>query len=399
MTTVDTDKAMPRRLGIMGGGQLGMFLCQSARQLGVVSVVHEASPTGSALPYADKTIVAGLDDSAAVRRLIEASDVITFELEAIPDRSLEQLRAAEAQGEIAVHPSIDTLSRFKDKGVQKRWLQAEGLPTLPAVTVEHGAIPGELLDGHWPLPVVQKAHRGGYDGKGVQLLRTRDDLGRLWDVPSYLEPALDPCRELSVVVARDAAGELAAFPPVSMTFDPRYNAVFSVSSPALASETLVNEARRIALEAVGRLETPGVFAVELFVDPEDHVTINEISPRVHNSGHLTIEGFEASQFDQHVRAVMGMSLAPIVARAPAAEMFNLLYDEGFRAACPSEPGRQVSGGAVIHWYGKSTGQAGRKMGHITATGPDAGTVQAAAEAAYLGLFEPNRQPSVLPHKD
>lgn len=399
MTTADKHSTEPRRLGIMGGGQLGMFLCQSARELGVETIVHEANPGGSALPYADRSIVADLGDPAAVRRLIEASDVITFELEAIPDESLELLRAAESRGEVRVHPSIDTLARFKDKGVQKAWLQAEGLPTLPALTVHAGAIPEPLRDGRWALPVVQKAHRGGYDGKGVQLLRSEADLDRLWDIPSYLEPALAPCRELSVVVARDVHGELAAFPPVSMTFDPRYNAVFSVSSPARAAKPLVRAADRIAREAVGRLSTPGVFAVELFVDPDDHVTINEISPRVHNSGHLTIEAFEASQFDQHVRAVMGMPLAPIVPRAPASEMFNLLYDEGFRAACPPEPGLVNTGEAVIHWYGKSVGQAGRKMGHITATGNQGDEVLAAAERAYLDLFAPGRKPAVLPHKD
>jgi 5-(carboxyamino)imidazole ribonucleotide synthase len=325
--------------------------------------------------------------------------VITFELEAIPDESLELLRAAESRGEIRVHPSIETLARFKDKGNQKAWLQAVGLPTLPSLTVHGGEIPEALRDGRWALPVVQKAHRGGYDGKGVQLLRSEADLERLWDIPSYLEPALSPCRELSVVVARDVHGNLAAFPPVSMTFDPRYNAVFSVSSPARASEPLVREADRIAREAVGRLSTPGVFAVELFIDPQDQVTINEISPRVHNSGHLTIEGFEASQFDQHVRAVMGMPLAPIAPRAPAAEMFNLLYDEGFRSACPSEPGRVDTGDAVVHWYGKSTGQEGRKMGHITATGKHGDAVLAAAERAYLDLYETGRQPAVLPYKD
>jgi 5-(carboxyamino)imidazole ribonucleotide synthase len=399
MTTADTHSTELRRLGIMGGGQLGMFLCQSARELGVKSIVHEANPSGSALPYADEAIVADLGDADAVRRLIEASDVITFELEAIPDESLELLRAAERQGEIQVHPSIDTLVRFKDKGVQKAWLQSEGLPTLPSLSVENGEIPGPLRDGQWSLPVVQKAHRGGYDGKGVQLLRTPDDLERLWNVPSYLEPALSPCRELSVVVARDIHGNLAAFPPVSMTFDPRYNAVFSVSSPARAAGPLVEQADRIAREAVGRLSTPGVFAVELFVDPQDQVTINEISPRVHNSGHLTIEGFEASQFDQHVRAVMGMPLAPVVPRAPASEMFNLLYDEGFRSACPPEPGSVDTGDAVVHWYGKSTGQAGRKMGHITATGKQGDEVLAAAERAYLDLFDSGRQPGVLPHKD
>lgn len=398
MTTAAKHSKEARRLGIMGGGQLGMFLCQSARQLDVESIVHEANPAGSALPYADETIVADLGDPDAVRRLIAASDVITFELEAIPDDSLELLRAAELRGDIQVRPSIDTLARFKDKGIQKAWLQSEGLPTLPSLNVDNGEIPEPLRDGRWTWPVVQKAHRGGYDGRGVQLLRSEADLDRLWDVPSYLEPALSPCRELSVVVARDIHGELASFPPVSMTFDPRYNAVFSVSSPARTVEALVREADRIAREAIGRLETPGVFAVELFVDPQDRVTINEISPRVHNSGHLTIEGFEASQFDQHVRAVMGLPLAPIVARAPAAEMFNLLYDEGFRSACPSSPGCVDTGDAVVHWYGKSTGQAGRKMGHITATGNQGDEVLAAAERAYLDLFDPGLQPAVLPHK-
>lgn len=372
----------------MGGGQLGMFLCQEARALGVRSAVLEANPAGSALPYADEAIVAGLDDLAAVARLIDASDVVTFELEAIPDESLDRLRAAEREGRIRIHPSADTLALFKDKGVQKRWLSDQGLPTLPFLDVVDGTVPAALQSGEWSLPVVQKAHRGGYDGRGVQLLRTREDLDRLWNVPSYLEPALDPCLELSVVVVRGQDGTLRAYPPVSMTFDARYNAVHSVTSPADVDPDLAARGAAIARDAIDRLDTPGVFAVELFVDPEGHVTINEISPRVHNSGHLGLEGFEHSQFEQHVRAVMGLPLAGITPTAPVSIMLNILYDDALEAACPPRPGVDDVPGDVpvrVHWYGKSTGQAGRKMGHLTATGADPASVRAAAEAALDAL--------------
>lgn len=374
----------------MGGGQLGMFLCQRARELGVATTVMEANPSGSALPYADESIVAELGDPEALERLIAASDVVTFELEAIPDESLARLREAEADGRIAVRPSADTLALFKDKGVQKRWLAEQGLPSLPFLDVSGGRVPDALERGDWTLPVVQKAHRGGYDGRGVQLLRTLADLETLWDVPSYLEPALDPCRELSVVVARDTAGTLRAYPPVSMTFDERYNAVYSVSSPAQAEPALVERAREIALEAIGRLDTPGVFAVELFIDPQDRVTINEISPRVHNSGHLGIEGFDHDQFEQHVRAVMDMNLQETTAAAPAAVMLNILYDERLRDACPRRPGVVEVPGETpvrIHWYGKSPGQAGRKMGHLTATGNDVPSAMTAAESALKALLD------------
>lgn len=391
-----------QRLGIMGGGQLGMLLCEAARSLGITTAVLEPNPAGSALGFADQPIVAALDDLKAVRSLIEASDVITFELEAIPDASLDLLREAEDAGRIAVRPSIETLERFKDKGVQKTWLADEALPTLPSLAVKGGRCPPELEDGRWSLPVVQKAHRGGYDGKGVQLLRTAEDLARLWDVPSYLEPALDPVRELSVVVCRDINGALGHYPPVSMTFDDRYNAVHSVTSPAEADPALVAEAQRVALDAVARLDTPGVFAVELFVDANDAVTINEISPRVHNSGHLTLEAFDRSQFTLHVAAVMGFPVEAPRPERPFAEMLNILYEDGIEAACPPAPRidavywetnhaanrRGEDTLCRVYWYGKSTGQAGRKMGHITAAGSSAAAVRVAAQTALAQLAAP-----------
>lgn len=392
MSTTESPETQAKpRLGIMGGGQLGMLLCQAARPLGIATAVLEPNPAGSALGFADTVIVASLADADAVRELIEASDVITFELEAIPDESLALLREAENAGTLAVYPSIDTLKRFKDKGVQKAWLEAEGLPILPTLPVIAGKVPDAIGDGLWSLPVVQKAHQGGYDGKGVQLLRTEADLARLWDVPSYLEPALDPVRELSVVICRDLDGNLSAYPPVSMTFDERYNAVHSVTSPAEASDELSTAAMRIARDAIGRLDTAGVFAVELFVDANDHVTINEISPRVHNSGHLTLEAFNHSQFEQHVRAVMGLPLGALRPSAPAAEMLNILYDDRFESACPATPCVEDVGDDLtcrIYWYGKSTGQAGRKMGHITAAGQNVEAVRGAAATALEGLARP-----------
>ncbi|NRB70844.1 MAG: ATP-grasp domain-containing protein [Xanthomonadales bacterium] len=386
----------PRRLGIMGGGQLGMFLCQEASKLGFHSTILEANPAGSAVPYADQVITAGLGDLEAVQQLIDASDVITFELEAIPDESLALLDQAVAAGKLRVYPDTRTLSRFKDKGIQKAWLEETGLPTLPYLTVTQGQVPDALGQDPWTLPVVQKAHRGGYDGKGVQLLRTEADLAGLWAVPSYLEPALDPCLEIGVVVARGRDGELQCYPPVSMDFDARYNAVHAVSSPAEVAPELVARCEQIARQAIASLDTPGVFAVELFVDPAGEVTINEISPRVHNSGHLGLEGFEHSQFEQHVRAVMGLPLAPITAAADAAVMVNILYDEGLKAACAPTPGVEHRLGdcpVAIHWYGKSTGQAGRKMGHLTALAADTSRARAAAEQTLQSLFNSNKAPA------
>ncbi len=375
-------------LGILGGGQLGLFLCRAAARLDIQTMVLEPNPQGSAVQAAGRAIVAGLDDLEAIQQLIDNCDVITFELEAIPDETLELLAAAERRGDVHVRPGVETLALFKDKGVQKTWLSRENLPTLPYLPVVNGVLPRELITGEWSLPVVQKAHRGGYDGKGVQLLRTESDLENLWSVPSYLEPALQPCREIGVVVVRDLHGKLLAYPPVSMTFDDRYNAVHSVTSPGDLSPELVKEARALALQAIGKLDSPGVYAVELFVAGESSVTINEISPRVHNSGHLTMEGFAHSQFDQHVRAVMGLPLAGISALTPVAVMLNLLYEDGLEPVCPDRPLDLQRNGATpvsVHWYGKSTGQAGRKMGHLTAVGENPEQVTQAAEQTLTML--------------
>jgi 5-(carboxyamino)imidazole ribonucleotide synthase len=359
------------RVGIIGGGQLGMLLCRAARRLGVQTTVLTDDAFGPAVHAADHVLVAPLDDPRALSELRERSDAITFEIEAVPDAALERLRAASASQPLAVRPGVAILARLKDKGLQKSWLAAAGLPTLPCVVTDGETTADDLLGSAIRAPLVQKARRGGYDGRGVQVLRDPAELARLWPVPSVIEPAVEGAIEVAVVVARSAAGELRAFPPVTMLFDPGLNAVSTVTSPGALAPEVTQACHEVACAAVSALGAAGVFAVELFVTAEGALYINEISPRVHNSGHLTMEAFVHDQFEQHVRAISGRPLAPVVPRAPAAVMLNLLYHPGMAAAHTGLPYTMELEGApqaVVHWYGKREARPGRKMGHITALG-------------------------------
>ena len=376
------------RLGIIGGGQLGMYLCESARALGVTTTVVMSGANESADYAADATIVADLDDSRAVLALIASSDVITFELEAVPEATMQLLQEAEARGEVRVLPRLETLRLLKNKGLQKTWLVEQSLPTLPFMTVPEGRGISMELIAPLGLPLVQKACQGGYDGKGVQMIRSEQDLENAWPVSSILEPLLEHHLEVSVIIARGSDGSLHFYPPVSMEFDDRFNAVSTVTSPASISAEVQLECEKIARQAVNALDGVGVFAVEFFVDDDNSIYINEISPRVHNSGHLTMEAFNASQFEQHVRAVMDMPLAAIVKHREFAVMLNILYDDSWSDACPSEPCRKPVKLSLLshaHWYGKPEGTSGRKMGHVTTLGNSGASTEAEALRALASL--------------
>ncbi|MFK8050041.1 MAG: 5-(carboxyamino)imidazole ribonucleotide synthase [Halioglobus sp.] len=376
------------RVGIIGGGQLGMYLCEAARPLGLTTTVLMSRPDESAAHAADAVIIAALDDLQAVRALIETSDVITFELEAIPEATIEMLEEAEAQSQLRVFPRLKTLRLLKDKGLQKTWLHEQSLPTLPFVVVPE--IQELSLGVIKPvgLPLVQKACQGGYDGKGVQMLRSEKELQKAWPVSSVLEPLLDHRVEVSVIVARDCDGDLVSYPPVSMDFDERFNAVSSVMSPASIPEQLQQECETLARRAVNALEGIGVFAIELFIAQDGSIYINEISPRVHNSGHLTMEAFTVSQFEQHIRAVVGLPLMPVVKQREFAVMLNILYDDSWSDLCPAEPCRdpvKLSLMSQAHWYGKPEGTVGRKMGHLTTLGNSAAATGSEASRALMSL--------------
>lgn len=376
------------RLGIIGGGQLGMYLCEAARTLDVTTTVMMPKPNEPASHAADAIVVAGLDDPRAVRALIESSDVITFELEAIPEVTLQMLEEAEARSKVRVLPRLKTLRLLKDKGLQKNWLLEQSLPTLPFMIVPEGQTLSRDALKPLAVPLVQKACRGGYDGKGVQMIRCEKELKNFWPITSVLEPFLEHRMEVSVIVTRDYDGNFASYPAVSMDFDERFNAVSAVISPALVPAEVQLECEALALQAVNALDGVGVFAIEFFIADDNSIYINEISPRVHNSGHLTMEAFTASQFEQHVRAVMGLRLARVVKQREFAVMLNILYDESWMGVCPGKPCRdpvKLSLLSHAYWYGKPEGIAGRKMGHVTALGNFGVSTQAEAFRAFASL--------------
>ena len=375
-------------LGIIGGGQLGLLLCTAARRLGVHSIVLTPDPQAPAAHAADAVITAELDDVAALEDFVGRCEGITFEIEAVPDACLELLRVAAGQGRVRVRPDPDTLACLRDKGLQKGWLQKMHLPILDFRLTDAGTTAASLLDGPIVPPLVQKVRRGGYDGQGVQILRTADDLAALWPVAGLVEPALDDMLEIAVLVVSDGAGELRTYPPVGMEFDARWNAVSLVVLPVALDGTMAARCEEVARDAIGALGAAGVFAVELFVTPEQAIYINEISPRVHNSGHLTLEAFEVGQFEQHVRAVMGLPLGPVNPRARAAVMLNLLYEDSMSGALGIGP-RIVDlddrGHTRLYWYGKAAARPGRKMGHITAIDATFDAARQRAQSALAGF--------------
>ena len=268
-------------------------------------------------------------------------------------------------------------------------MEEHDIPTLPFRLLTGDDIDGAALAKEFGLPLVQKARRGGYDGRGVQILRDEAALAALWPTPSLVEPFLGGSREISVLLARDAEGNTRTWPTLGMDFDPVLNSLTTVHTPAGLPQALEDEALALGTRVVETLEGVGVFAIEMFISQEDILYVNEISPRVHNSGHLTMEASATSQFEQHLRAVAGLPLGDVATARPAA-MANILYEERFEPVCPDRPLCQLSDGEelAIHWYGKPPGQLGRKMGHITAL---ADTAEEACKMATEALADlPNR---------
>ncbi|MEM0953231.1 MAG: ATP-grasp domain-containing protein [Pseudomonadota bacterium] len=374
---------MNLRLGIIGAGQLGLYLCQAAKSLGIHTCVLSEDGRAPAVTFADHLVIGPTDDQDTLDNFIEACDVVTFEKEDIPNEALHQLLEAQAAGRVLVHPGANVLYLLKDKGTQKTWLMDQGFPTLPFTLLQGENTSIDALIDSYGLPLVQKARSGGYDGLGVQILRERADLAKLWQTPSLIEPFLPGCREVAVLAARDAEGHCMSYPVLGMDFDPALNLVTTVFTPSRLAPALADSALALGREVLDALGGVGVFAIEMFVTEDDSIYINEISPRVHNSGHLTMEASAASQFEQHVRACTGLPLIDVSGTQPAA-MANVLYEERLANCCPATPVSQQgnAGQLALHWYGKPPGRLGRKMGHITALAESA---DAASEAALSAL--------------
>ena len=346
-------------IGIIGGGQLGRMMAIAARRLGCAVSVIDPTPDSPAGQVADQQIVAAFDDHAAMRSLVEACDVTTFEIETI---DVSDLVALEQAGH-AIHPSPSLLATLQDKLTQKQLLQEAGLPT--AEFIDAAELTPETFS-RFGYPLVQKARKGGYDGRGVAVLGSVEEFSRHLPVPSYIERFVAAEKELSVLVARARDGSHRCYPVVEMKVHREHNVLDVLVAPAHIGDEIALSAKEIAKRAIDAMDGVGVFGVEMFLTAEGEILINEIAPRTHNSGHHTIEACVTDQFEQHLRAVMGLPLGAIDQMSPAA-MLNLLGAPG------SEGPVKVSGlaeallihGVSVHRYGKAETRPWRKMGHAT----------------------------------
>lgn len=351
------------RIGIAGGGQLGRMLLQAGIDLNLDFRVLDPDPKAPCAGLAPFT-AGKLTDHDTLLNFGRGCDLITIEIENVNTAALRQLVAEGKK----VYPQPEVIELIQDKRRQKQFYLDHGIPTAPFVLTENKA---DVLKHASMLPCVNKLGREGYDGRGVQLMRTAEDLQKGFDAPGLVESLIDFEKEISVIVARSANGEVSTFPAVEMMFHPTGNMVEFLFSPATISAEMEALAASIAKTVITRLNMIGLLAVEMFVTRDGQVLVNEIAPRPHNSGHQTIEGNETSQYHQHLRAILGLPLGSTDIRIPSA-MVNLLGEEGHNgpAAYAGLAECLTLGGVNVHLYGKAMTKPLRKMGHVTITGKD-----------------------------
>ena len=354
------------RLAIIGGGQLGMFLCEAARELEIETLVITPEADGPANGKADACIVSKFDADGLAGHIAAESDIVTYELEDVPARLLDALALEQEAGRIQARPATATLSLLKNKARQKSWLKENGFPSLPFTIIDEPASERQQLVD-FGLPFVQKVQTGGYDGYGVQVIQNETDLENLWNVPSMIERYTPEPLELGVVVARSASGQMLNYEPVRMDFVAGQNILDAVVLPSGLEEDINTQAIKLARSVIEALDGVGVFAVEMFLVDGQELLVNEISPRVHNSGHHTLQTSPVSQFEQHVRAVCDLPLVEPGPPSSAAVMRNLLYTEeiDFLMQRPVSVIAAKENDVFLHWYGKKEARPGRKMGHVT----------------------------------
>jgi len=342
-------------LGILGGGQLGRMLAQAAARLGFDVAILERETDAPAGRVAAHAIVGAYDDPAALKALADLADIITFEFENVPAASVEALMALGVE----VAPGPQALAVAQDRVDEKSFLNANGVATVAFAAADSAESCVEAA-GRIGAPCLMKTRREGYDGKGQVWVEHAAGAARAFEAlggrPVILEAPADFVRELSIIAARARDGAIAVYP---LAENHHEKGVLRRSvAPARTSAATAAQAERIAAKILTGLAYVGVIGIELFELKDGSLLVNEIAPRVHNTGHWTQDGCEVDQFEQHIRAVAGWPLGPTAARAQV-EMLNLLGDEvdGW-AKYAAEPETRV------HLYGKREAKPGRKMGHV-----------------------------------
>lgn len=350
-------------IGMVGGGQLGRMFAVAASSMGFRVIILCDDPDAPAAQVAHATVIGQLDDAQAVESFAKQCDVITLEFENIPAETI-----AQCSQHAPTYPSAQVLATAQNRLIEKSTLRNAGLPVTPFESVQDLASLEKAADElGWPMIV--KTATSGYDGKGQSKVSSLDEASNIdWSAcDSWIaEKCIDFELEVSVVVARTVEGKMSAFPVFE---NAHRNHILDISvAPAGISESLAQEAIQIAKSASETLDLVGLLCVEFFVT-RDSVMINEVAPRPHNSGHLSIEGCETSQFQQHVRAICNLPFGSTSLRANAACMINLLGDLWNQDGTEPNWSEAFEDSSVaLHLYGKSQAKPGRKMGHLTMTG-------------------------------
>jgi len=357
------------RIGVLGGGQLGLMMIQAAIDLDLKVEVMDPSEKAPCAKFTHRFVQGDLNDAESVFQFGKDLDIVTIEIEHV---SVEGLRKLEKSG-VKVIPKPDHIALIQDKGLQKQFFKDNKIPTSDFILIEADGDISSL-----GLPIVQKLRTGGYDGRGVQILKTSADIvERGFAEACVLEKAVDIDKELGVIVARNSLGKTSIFPVVESVFDPKVNLVSSLIAPANIDENTAAKAQALALQVLEAMDFEGLMAVELFLDSDGALLVNEVAPRTHNSGHHTIEANKTSQFAQHLRAVVGLPLGDVSLLHNAAGMINLLGAAGAYGTPVYEGLSEAQSipGVHPHLYGKSDVKPYRKMGHVTVTGSDLDLVQ------------------------
>ena len=350
------------KLGILGGGQLGKMLLEEAIRLDIEAAVMDPDPQCACSGITLKFEQGGLLDKEAILAFGRKCEVLTIEIENVDASALKQL---EEEG-LKVYPPSAVLARIQDKGTQKLFYTEHDLPTAPYELFDsRDEVRAAVEETEWTLPFVWKARRGGYDGRGVHIVKKLSDLDELPDVPCFLEDLVAIKTEIACVGVRSSNGEVAVYPPVEMEFHPETNQVEQTFVPSLADPELIKKAEKYTHALLEQQEHVGLLAVEFLVNEHGALLLNEMAPRPHNSGHIFSDTSWTSQFEQHLRAVMGFPLGATELRQPGV-MINLVGDrehEG-RVAYEGAAKAMAEPGVYLHLYGKKTTRPNRKMGHV-----------------------------------
>lgn len=354
---------LSQKIGIIGGGQLGKMLCQAGSKLGLDISVMDKDLSYPTAQICRDYVCGDINNYDDVLAFGSDKDIITIEIENINVAALETL---EKMGK-SVFPKPSSLKIIRDKGLQKEFYKSSGFPSS-AFRLHKGKsdILQAIADGELKIPFVQKLRSDGYDGKGVHVVRNEADLANLMDGASLTEDIVDIDKEIAVIVGRTVHGEVITFPAVEMHFHPIANLVEYLFCPSSISNELGIQAEQMSINIANKMDIVGLLAVEMFVTHDGELLVNEVAPRPHNSGHHTIEACVTSQYEMHLRAILGLPLGDSSLVRPAV-MVNLLGESGYSGpvnyqgieACLS------LSGVYPHLYGKKETKPFRKMGHVT----------------------------------